>query len=80
MQNQNKFVVIADNEVIMHFVVHKHDDGVTDGVLAGLRSDPKIIELSENVDPSIGFGWKYVGGSFISPHSAPPVDDEYEVE
>jgi hypothetical protein len=80
MENQNKFVVVADGEVIMHFVIHKHDSGATDGMLAGLRSDPKIIELTEESDPSVGFGWKYIDGVFVQPEPEAPAVEEYEVE
>lgn len=80
MKNKNKFVIVADDEVIMHFVVHRDNDGVTDGIIAGLRSNPKILELSQEDDPSVGFGWRYVGGKFVSPESSFPYSDDYEVD
>jgi hypothetical protein len=80
MENQNKFVIVADNEVIMHFIVHKHEDGATDGILAGLRSEPKIIELTEKSDPSVTFGWKHVNGDFVPPEQTASVTDDYEVD
>lgn len=80
MENQSKFVIVSDGEVIMNFVVYKHESGITDGILAGLRSDPKIIELEDDQDPSIGFGWRHLEGNFVPPEQAAPAIEDYEVE
>lgn len=80
MENQNKFVIVADDEVIMNFTVPAYNDAITDGILAGLRSRPIVVELPEGSDPFVGFGWKYVNGYFLSPSHDHSSDNQYEVD
>ena len=71
------FAFVVDEDII-HFMKVSEKD--TPGLLAGLRSDPKVIEMSEfseiMQDPR---SWKYVNDKFELKTFDDYVED-YEVE
>ena len=71
-----RFAFIADGE-IFHYLTMKEDPAF-EGVIAGLRSRPLLIELPEGSD-FLPPGTRYENNSFIVPEPGLSEDD-YEVE
>ena len=71
-----KFAFIADGEVF-HYLAMREDPSL-EGVIAGLRSQPLLVELPEDVD-YFPVGTRYENGNFVVPEIKMPEDD-YEVE
>jgi hypothetical protein len=44
---------------------------VIERAVAAMKSDPKVIEVPEELiplmEPTVGFGWTYVDGQFVPP-------------
>lgn len=71
-----KFAFIADGEVF-HYLSMREDPSL-EGVIAGLRSNPILVELPEGTD-YFPAGTLYKDGEFVVPEFKLPEDD-YEVE
>tara|TARA_R110001606_G_scaffold301075_2_gene448757 strand:+ start:115 stop:345 length:231 start_codon:yes stop_codon:yes gene_type:complete len=57
------FAFVVGNEVSTVFAIDDDMDG-NKGVIAGMRSEPIIIETEV---PGVTSGWKYIDGQFYSP-------------
>jgi hypothetical protein len=71
-----RFAFISDGEVFHYLSLQ--DDPAFEGVIAGLRSGPILVELPEGAD-FLPPGTKYENGEFILPEAKMPEPD-YEVE
>lgn len=74
--SQHTFAFIADGEVFFTFGIDSEADSVAPGIVAGLQSDPIVVEYNE---PDVQPGWKFDGNSFIKPDGFPE-DNDYELE
>jgi hypothetical protein len=74
--SQHTFAFIADGEVFFTFGIDSEADKMAPGIVAGLQSDPIVIEYVESeVQP----GWRFDGKNFIKPLDFLP-DEDYELE
>lgn len=71
-----KFAFIADGDIFHYMTIPNNDD--LQGVIAGLRSKPLIVEMPEYLSDKVTPGLKYVDGQFIDIWAQP--EDDYEVE
>jgi hypothetical protein len=71
-----RFAFVADGDIFHYMTFPNNDD--LQGVIAGLRSRPLLVEIPEGYPDHFGPGWKYVDGEFVNT-IAPAVED-YEVE
>jgi hypothetical protein len=78
------FAFVADEDVF-HYLQIPNDPRL-EGVIAGLRSGPRLVEVSTGSPETMGVGWKYIDGKFVAPeiqesHDHDHTDeDDYEVE
>ena len=77
MEEYVVFAFIVDGDVFHTFEVERGSG--TDRLIAGLRSNPIIVEVSENLDIAGKPGWHYIDGKFIQDEKYLDTDD-YEVE
>jgi hypothetical protein len=73
---QVKFAFISDGDIFHHMTIPNNED--LQGVIAGLRSKPMIVEIPEDMSDKITPGLKYIDGQFIDTWAQP--EDDYEVE
>lgn len=87
MENDNilKFAFVADNDVFHFFQIPNIPQ--LDGVIAGLKSGPTVIEVTDIYNTIVDGKWKYIDGSFIRDIESKQLDhnhsvdeDDYEVE
>lgn len=71
------FAFVIDGDVFHYLQIP--DDPRLEGVIAGLRSGPQVVEVPETMPAQLGPDWKYVDGKFVAPEVQMPEDD-YEVE
>ena len=72
-----KFAFVVDDE-LFHFMTFPNDPRL-EGVIAGLRSKPTLIELPENIEISqMRPGLKYINGQIMN--FGPPEDQSYDYE
>jgi hypothetical protein len=71
-----RFAFVADGD-IFHYMTFPNDENLQ-GVIAGLRSKPLLVEIPDNYPDHFGLGWKYIDGQFVNTMAA-SVED-YEVE
>ncbi len=62
-EDKATFAVIVDGEVAFNWVVPKE----IEMMYAALQSDPKIIEVPEDLVGSVNQGWTYDENGFHSP-------------
>jgi len=83
-EKTHKTFAFITGEDIFH--VFKIDDTeATAGLVAGMRSEPIIVEISGNDHFYEESGWKFVDGKFVKKeiYDNPPAivdEDDYEVE
>ena len=71
------FAFVIDGDVF-HYLQIPEDPGL-EGVIAGLRSGPMVVEVPDYMLEQMGADWKYIDGQFIAP-SGTTLEDDYEVE
>lgn len=71
------FAFVIDEDVF-HYLQIPNDPNL-EGVIAGLKSGPKIVEVPQEMTAMVGAGWKYVDGQFVIPNEI-ILEDDYEVE
>ncbi len=69
---QRVFALTADNEVFHKWYIEEsYDNPYIAGLIYGLQSGPKIVDITDLNHEEIDFGWTQDGDSFI-----PPVSEE----
>jgi len=71
------FAFVIDGDVF-HYLQIPNDPSL-EGVIAGLRSGPIVVEVPEGMPERMGPDWKYVDGQFVPP-SGFNLENDYEVE
>ncbi len=77
------FVFITGEDIFHAFKID--DNEATAGLIAGMRSDPVVIEVTGNEHVFEESGWKFIDGKFVKKeiYDNPPIifdEDDYEVE
>jgi hypothetical protein len=79
MENTIRFAFVSDGD-IFHFMTLPYVSEL-DGVIAGMRSGPIVVEIPQELPEYLGPGWKYIDGQFVNVGViAPECPDDYEVE
>ncbi len=75
-----RFAFVSDGD-IFHFMALPYVSEL-DGVIAGMRSNPMIVEMPEGLPDYLGPGWKYIDGQFVNVgiNIAQEEPEDYEVE
>lgn len=71
------FAFVIDGDVF-HYLQIPEDPGL-EGVIAGLRSGPMLVEVPDYLPERMGADWKYIDGEFVAP-SGFSIEEDYEVE
>ena len=74
-----KFAFVLDSDVF--FVIGIPDNFTSQGIIAGLNSQPKIIEVTNL--PEVSTQSKFIDGEFYNPAGGPTpqvIVDDYELE
>ena len=82
-KNYKTFVFVADQDIFHTFKVEENE--YSGQLIAGLQSNPIIIDVTGNEQYSNEPGWRYIDGKFIRFESVytPPEgysEEDYEVE
>jgi hypothetical protein len=75
------FVFVADEDVFHTFRIE--DAQYAEPLIAGMRSNPIVVEVTGQEHYSTELGWKYSNGSFYRADQPVPViidEDDYEVD
>ena len=80
MENAIRFAFVSDGD-IFHYMTLPYVSEL-DGVIAGMRSNPIIVEMPNDLPDYLGPGWKYIDGQFVHVGVSVPQEDpeDYEVE
>ena len=62
---RRRFVFIVEGDVFLNIAFDDQVHANAEGWVAGLLSDPKIIEVTDN--PSVVPGWRWDGTNFLPP-------------
>ncbi len=63
MENMKAFAVIVEGDVAFTM---RHPIEV-ESIIAALSSDPKIVEVPDDLKNNVEFGWTFDGTNFIPP-------------
>ncbi len=75
------FVFVADEDVFHTFRIESTQ--YAEPLIAGMKSNPIVIDVTGQEHYSTEPGWKYANGSFYRADQSAPVvidEDDYEVE
>lgn len=65
-----KFAFVAGDDVFTVWSIDPEtssDTEIATRIVAGLQSNPKVVDITELTDLNIGLGWTYNGTDFIPP-------------
>jgi hypothetical protein len=58
-----KFVILNKEDIAVAVFSVSETDYILQALVAGLMSDPEIVEI--DVNSKAGFGWKYINGEAV---------------
>ena len=75
------FVFIVDQDIFHTFRIE--DTEYSAGLIAGMQSNPIVVDVTGHEHISTQIGWKYIDGKFHQTNAATmptDIEDDYEVE